>query len=389
MKTLKYYLALLLSVTCLLVPVGCLLFAVNHKSKPVYIICLVIAGISLMFNKVLTNLRVKYRQDVEYDEYGLSKTKGKYEYLSKAERDQIDLQKTADMERIVDSTALKKMTKEGSVNPETDMEKLIGLEPVKQKMKEMVARMQFEKDRNKGKKKKDITNSMSGRHMVFYGSPGTGKTTVARILTGFLYENGYIKKNKCVEVDGNFLKAGEYTATKTELVIRQAFDGVLFIDEAYALMESGDGSGEQAIATLIKQMEDNRDRFILIIAGYTNEMKKLLNANPGFESRIKEYLDFPDYNEIEMRQIFQVMANEQDFVIDAEAMSAFDERILKERKLRSFGNGRTVRNILDESIDRHALNYAEGRITEKNKFRIMEIDISRQLKRNNYSDDVI
>lgn len=342
-----------------------------------------------MFNKVLTNLRVKYRQDVEYDEYGLSKTKGKYEYLSKAERDQIDLQKTADMERIVDSTALKKMTKEGSVNPETDMEKLIGLEPVKQKMKEMVARMQFEKDRNKGKKKKDITNSMSGRHMVFYGSPGTGKTTVARILTGFLYENGYIKKNKCVEVDGNFLKAGEYTATKTELVIRQAFDGVLFIDEAYALMESGDGSGEQAIATLIKQMEDNRDRFILIIAGYTNEMKKLLNANPGFESRIKEYLDFPDYNEIEMRQIFQVMANEQDFVIDAEAMSAFDERILKERKLRSFGNGRTVRNILDESIDRHALNYAEGRITEKNKFRIMEIDISRQLKRNNYSDNVI
>ena len=386
-KTLKYYLTLFASVLCFIIPVGCILFAINHRNKLVFVICLVIAGISLLFNKYLTSLRVNYRKDVEYDEYGLSKTKGKYEYLSKAERDQIDLQKTAEMERIVDSSILNKMTKEGSSNPAQDMDRLIGLEPVKQKMKEMVARMKFEKEREQGKKKKkkkSELNSMSGRHMVFYGSPGTGKTTVARILTGFLYQNGYIKKNKCVEVDGNFLKAGEYTATKTELVVRQAFDGVLFIDEAYALMESGDGSGEQAIATLIKQMEDNRQRFILILAGYTNEMKQLLNANPGFESRIKEYLDFPDYNEIEMRQIFQIMANEQGFVIDGFAMDAFDERVLKERKLKSFGNGRTVRNILDESIDKHALNYEEGRITEADKFKLCEIDISRQLKRNNY-----
>ena len=98
----------------------------------------------------------------------------------------------------------------------------------------------------------------------------THNTTIARIMAGFLYKYGYIKENKCIEIDGNFLKAGTESALKTELVIRAAYGGVLFIDEAYALMESGDGSGEQVIATLIKQMEDNRDKFILIIAGYTN-----------------------------------------------------------------------------------------------------------------------
>lgn len=217
---------------------------------------------------------------------------------------------------------------------------------------------------------------------MFYGSPGTGKTTVARIITGFLYQYGYIKENKCIEVDGNFLKAGSDTATKTELVIRQAFGGVLFIDEAYALLESGDGSGEQAVATLIKRMEDSRDRFILILAGYTNEMKRLLEANPGFESRIKEYLVFPDYDDMEMRQIFAHMANEQNFVVKDEAYEAFDERVLKERKLKSFGNGRTARNILDETIDRHALNFMDGRISSEDKYKICEPDISRTVKRN-------
>ena len=147
-------------------------------------------------------------------------------------------------------------------------------------MSDMVARLQFESRSNtnkKGKMKTQQQNGMSGRHMVFYGAPGTGKTTVARILTGFLYQYGYIKENKCVEVDGNFLKAGADTALKTELVIRQAYNGVLFVDEAYSLMDSMDGSGREAIATLIKQMEDNRDRFILILAGYTDEMKYLLN----------------------------------------------------------------------------------------------------------------
>lgn len=129
-------------------------------------------------------------------------------------------------------------------------------------------------------------------------------------------------------------------------------------------------------------MEDSRDRFILILAGYTNEMKRLLEANPGFESRIKEYLVFPDYDDMEMRQIFAHMANEQNFVVKDEAYEAFDERVLKERKLKSFGNGRTARNILDETIDRHALNFMDGRISSEDKYKICEPDISRTVKRN-------
>lgn len=378
MNTLKYYAVLLLSILCMLCPVGGIIVFLYFKTLPSAVIGAIIAVVGLSLNKIMQDLRVKYRNKVEYDEFGRSKTKGKYEYLSKAERDQIDLQKTLDMERIMNSTAVKKLIKEGSKEPQKDMDSLIGLAPVKQKMKEMVARMEFDSTLKKSE------NSMSGRHMVFYGSPGTGKTTVARILTGFLYKYGYIKKNKCVEVDGNFLKAGSDTALKTELIIREAYDGVLFIDEAYALMDSVDGSGKDAIATLIKQMEDNRDRFILILAGYTNEMKRLLDANPGFESRIKEYLDFPDYNSVEMRDIFTKMAQESGFVVTEEALCSFDERIEKERRLKSFGNGRTARNVLDESIDKHALNFAEGVIHKEDKYKLCGPDVSCNLKRNNF-----
>lgn len=377
----KYYLILLGSVLCLAVPGGVLLLALYTKSAVIGIIGCVLMAMGMILSKVLGNMRVEARREVEYDEFGLSKSKGNYERLSKAERDAIDLQKTARMEQIVNTSAMKKMTHEGSTDPQKDMDNMIGLASVKEKMREMVARMKFDsqdKDRMKSE------NGISGRHMVFFGSPGTGKTTVARILTGFLYQYGYIKKNKCVEVDGNFLKAGQDTAVKTELTVRQAYDGVLFVDEAYALMESGDGSGREAVATLIKQMEDHRDRFILILAGYTNEMQILLNANPGFESRVKEYLDFPDYSAEEMREIFIMMAKQNGFKVAPDALEALDERVAKERRLRSFGNARTARNILDESIDHHAMNFVEGKLDKKDRYVLRGIDISRELKRNGF-----
>lgn len=384
-KTIQYYLVLFLSMAVsVLFPMVAIGIGLIFRTKFSVYVGIGIIMFGFILKKPLQKLRFKLREEVEYDEFGLSKTKGKYEYLSKAEKDQIDLQKTADMERVMNSSVTKKMTKKGSLHPQKDMDNLIGLLPVKEKMEEMVARMQFEQMINKGKKKKDRQNSMSGRHMVFYGSPGTGKTTVARIITGFLYEYGYINENKCVEVDGNFLKAGSDTALKTELVIRQAYGGVLFVDEAYSLMDSGDGSGKEAIASLIKQMEDNRDRFILILAGYTNEMKYLLEANPGFDSRIKEYLDFPDYDEEEMMQIFESMAKQQGFSVDESAYDAFNERVRKERRLASFGNGRTARNILDETMDKHALNFVRNVIPQTAKYIICEPDISRNLKRNNF-----
>lgn len=385
MKSLKYYLVILLSVAATASPLLGIVFWYMNRSDNIGLIGGVIIAVGgLILAKPLTDMRVELRKYVEYDEFGRSKKKGTYERLSKKERDQIDLQKTMDMERVMDSTAMAKMTKKGSENPDADMDNLIGLSPVKQKMREMVARMQFEAEANKGKKKKDRTNSMSGRHMVFYGSPGTGKTTVARILTGFLYQYGYISENKCVEIDGNFLKAGTDSALKTELTIRQAYGGVLFIDEAYALIESGDGSGEQAVATLIKQMEDNRDKFILILAGYTNEMKMLLDLNPGFESRIKEYLDFPDYNDDEIAEIFSSMAQSEGYSVSEDALCNLMDRIEKERNLRSFGNARTARNILDEALDKHALNYIDRKISQDDKYRLRGADISVNLKREHF-----
>lgn len=383
-KTGKYYLIILASFLNLVLPIGGGLILLIRHDMFAIIACAAMFVVSFALNKPLQALRVRARQEVEYDEFGLSKTKGRYEYLSKAERDQIDLQKTADMERVLNSSVLKKMTKKGSQNPEKDMQELIGLSPVKEKMEEMVARMQFENLDNKGKKKKDRKNSMSGRHMVFYGAPGTGKTTVARIITGFLFKYGYIKENKCVEVDGNFLKAGGDTALKTELVIRHAYGGVLFVDEAYSIADAADGSGPEAVAALIKQMEDNRDRFILIMAGYTNEMRRLIETNPGFESRIKEYLDFPDYGSMELREIFRLMAGQQGFKIHEKAYEAFDERMEREKRCESFGNARTVRNVLDEIIDKHSLNFVRGVIPPTMKHTICEEDISRELKRKNF-----
>lgn len=394
MGRMKYYGSLLLSLILLIIPLGSLMAWLITKENMYLIGVLVGTVIFLIALKPLQKMRVEGRQAVEYDEFGRSKTKGKYEYLSKKEREEIDLQKTRDMERIMSSSTLKKMTHEGPANPREEIDKLIGLKPVKDKMFEMIARMKFEteeyqKKKKKAKSKKEkaelLKDRLSGRHMVFYGSPGTGKTTVARILTSFLHEYGYIKENKCIEINGNFLKAGDMTATKTELVIREAFGGVLFIDEAYSLQEGDEKVGREAIATLIKQMEDYRDRFVVILAGYTRPMEILLSQNPGFKSRVKEYLDFPDFNNDEMIEIFNMMAKKENFTATSRGLYNLSERLEKERSLPSFGNARTVRNILDEAIDKHALNLAQGLINEDERYLLKDIDISTELKQDNFN----
>lgn len=373
MKKVNYWLSIILLIVALLVP---LTFVViwsftNEWKWLTYAACGMVFFI--VAYKPLTEWRYRARDLAQTDEFGNS-TRKTYAKLSQKERDAIDLQKTADMERLVGSVTLKRLTKEGSKDPQKDLDELIGLVTVKQKVAEMAAKMEFDKQEKKKKGKKYVSQFDSGHHAVYFGAPGTGKTTIARIMTGFLYKYGYIKENKCVEVDGNFLKAGSETATKTTMVIRQAFGGVLFIDEAYALVQ-GDQYGQDAIATLIKQMEDNRDRFVLILAGYTDEMRDLLESNPGFQSRLKEYLYFEDYDDNDMCTIFRAMATSKGYTLDHGAEQNLLQRIQNERPLPSFGNARTARSILDEAMERHAYHFIAHKLSEDQRYVISARDL--------------
>ncbi len=255
-----------------------------------------------------------------------------------------------------------------------DLKSLIGLENVKKEIKDLVAFNKVQQSREKiGLKKTNRT-----MHMAFLGNPGTGKTTVARIVGNMYRSLGILSKGHFIEATRTDLIA-EYqgqTASKVKRLIQKAKGGVLFIDEAYALIEGSDGIGEQAVATLIKAMEDRKGEFVLILAGYTNEIKKLIQSNPGFESRIKDFMVFQDYNNEELKEIFVNMARDNNFVVDANAIDKLEQRFERERNLSSFGNGRTARNILDECIDKHAFNFKNKEIGIADKFRITEKDVN-------------
>lgn len=314
------------------------------------------------------------KQNEDFNEFGVRKKDAKLR-MSSWNRERVESLQLAETERILSSSDLKRATKKGSLNPEEDLNKMIGLPLVKEKIKDMEARMEFDASSKKNRKKNHAEDEL--HHMVFYGAPGTGKTAVARIITGLLYDYGYIEQNKIVEVDGNFLKAGDAADTekKVRMILSKVYGGVLFVDEAYALTQSRDASGKQAIATLIKEMEDNRDKFVAIFAGYPKEMSDMLDTNPGFRSRIKDYIEFPSYSDAELCQIAISMAGEKGFAIDGNAFQNLTERLESERKSSSWGNARTVRSVIEESIDNHAVNFQKGVIPSDTRYKIMQEDI--------------
>lgn len=228
---------------------------------------------------------------------------------------------------------------------------LIGLSRVKE---EIAALRNFvivqEQRKHQGLKSNNVSY-----HCVFSGNPGTGKTTVARIVAGIYKDLGILKKGHLVEVQRSDLVA-EYvgqTAPKTNAKIDEALDGVLFIDEAYTLAEGGQGDfGQEAINTLLKRMEDDRDRLVVILAGYSNEIMHFIDSNPGLESRFNRYIHFDDYSYEELMRIFIFNLSKNDYKITKEAFVVVGNMIKDQlaKKNLKFGNARFVRNLFETII---------------------------------------
>lgn len=236
-----------------------------------------------------------------------------------------------------------------------ELQKLIGLTSVKSEISSLTNFIKIQKMRQK----KGMKVSPISYHCVFTGNPGTGKTTVARIVARIYKELGILKKGHLVETDRSGLVA-EYvgqTAVKTNKIIDEALDGVLFIDEAYSLVDGGEKDfGKEAISTLLKRMEDERDRLIVILAGYTNDMKRFIDSNPGLQSRFNRYIEFQDYTADELLQIFEFNLKSNEYQMSNEAKNALMIHLQKctKEKDERFGNGRFVRNLFERTIEKQA-----------------------------------
>jgi SpoVK/Ycf46/Vps4 family AAA+-type ATPase len=271
-----------------------------------------------------------------------------------------------------------KITKKSSVeNSPSELNALIGLQSVKKEITTLTNFLKIQQQRQA----KGLKPSQLSYHCVFTGNPGTGKTTVARIVAEIYKELGILQKGHLVETDRSGLVA-EYvgqTAVKTNKIIDSALDGVLFIDEAYSLVAGGDNDyGKEAIATLLKRMEDDRDRLVVILAGYTAEMKEFIDSNPGLQSRFNRYIEFPDYSADELYQIFEKNAKEFDYKISKDAEIPLKNYLANKvtNKDKNFGNARFVRNLFEKTIERQANRLAgETNLTTEKLAEITEEDI--------------
>ncbi|OZM58664.1 stage V sporulation protein K [Lottiidibacillus patelloidae] len=239
---------------------------------------------------------------------------------------------------------------------EQQLDGMVGLIEIKKIVKEIYAWMYV----NRKRREHGLSVQHQSMHMLFKGNPGTGKTTVARILARLFKEMHVLSKGHLVEAERADV-VGEYighTAQKTRKLIEEAKGGVLFIDEAYSLARGGEKDfGKEAIDTLVKAMEDKKNEFILILAGYSNEMDQFLSLNPGLPSRFPFVMEFPDYSIDELLKIASIMVDEREYCFSKDAEFKLKDYIMQEKYSRSgtFNNARFVRNVIEKAIRTQAV----------------------------------
>lgn len=276
-------------------------------------------------------------------------------------------------------------TNEEEVNPLEELQALIGLAEVKQEVSALSDFVKIQQEREK----KGLKTVGLSYHCVFTGNPGTGKTTVARILAEIYKDLGILKKGHLVETDRSGLVA-EYvgqTAVKTNKIIDSALDGVLFIDEAYSLVQgNGNDYGQEAISTLLKRMEDERNRLIVVLAGYSDEMKRFIDSNPGLQSRFTRYIHFADYTADELKQIFMLNVKKNQYTLEPDGEERLSEILdyAVEHKDKNFGNGRYVRNLFERTIQNQAIRLSyKASVTAEELSSLKAVD----LKDNSMKED--